>query len=87
MHGCEGGSNDTQVEQVSKSTQTHKPCVPLDLALSIGIKCVRDESLELKRYVEGTFAAFEASSTDGHRRAGCGLFELLTSVMLLTETV
>ena len=48
---------------------------------------MRDESLELERCVEGSFAAFEPSSpTDGHRRTGCGLFELLTPVMLLTET-
>ena len=48
---------------------------------------MRDESLELESCVEGSVAAFEPSSpTDGHRRAGCGLFELLAPVMLLTET-
>ena len=62
-------------------------CVALDLALLIGSECVKNESLELERCVEGSFAASEPSSPiDGHRQAGCGLFELLTPVMLLTET-
>ena len=87
MDGREAQTCDTQVEQVGKSKQTHEPCVALDLALPIRSECVRDESLELERCVEGSFAASEPSSpTDGHRRAGCGLFELLTPVMLLTET-
>ena len=87
MDGREAQTCDTQVEQVCKSKQTHEPCVALDLALLIGSECVKDESLELERCVEGSFAASEPSSPiDGHRRAGCGLFELLTPVMLLTET-
>ena len=87
MDGREAQTCDTQVEQVCKSKQTHEPCVALDLALLIGSECVRDESLELERCVEGSFAASEPSSSiDGHRRAGCRLFELLTPVMLLTET-
>ena len=48
---------------------------------------MRDESLELEICVEGGGAAFELSSSpSGHRRAGCGLIELLTPVMLLAET-
>ena len=87
IDGREAQTCDTQVEQVCKSKQTHEPCVALDLALLIGIECVKDESLELERCVEGSFAASEPSSPiDGHRRAGCGLLELLTPVMLLTET-
>ena len=87
MDGREAQTCDTQVEQVCKSKQTHEPCVALDLALLTGSECVKDESLELERCVEGSFAASEPSSSiDGHRRAGCGLFELLTPVMLLTET-
>ena len=80
MDGREAQTCDTQVEQVGKSKQTHEPCVALDLALPIGSECVRDESPELERCVEGSFAAFEPSSpTDRHRRAGCGLFELANS--------
>ena len=87
VDGREAQTCDTQVEQVCKSKQTHEPYVALDLALLIGSECVRDESLELERGVEGSFAASEPSSSlDGHRRAGCGLFELLAHVMLLTET-
>ena len=87
MDGREAQTCDTQVEQVCKSKQTHEPCVALDLALLIGSEDVKDEGLELERCVEGSFAASEPSSPiDGHRRAGCGLLELLTPVMLLTET-
>ena len=58
-----------------------------DLALPSGGKSVRDESLELESCVEGSCTAFELSSSpSGHRRAGCGLIELLTPVMWLAET-
>ena len=42
------------MEQVSKSKQTHEPCVALDLALPSCGKTVRDESLELESCGEGS---------------------------------
>ena len=91
VHGCalsdlgrmcmdvrEAQTCDAQVEQVSKSKQTHEPCVALDLALLSCGKNVRDESLELDSCVEGSCTASElTSSPSGHRREGCGRIEFL----------
>ena len=76
---------DTTLEQVSKSRQTHERCVAEDLVLKPGSEAVRDASLELERYVEGSCTAKLSFVPPGHRRAGCGLIDVLTSVMLLAK--
>ena len=42
--------------------------------------------LSWRDVLRGSLAAEPSSPIDRHRRAGCGLLELLTPVMLLTET-
>ena len=76
---------DATLEQVSKSRQTHERCVAEDLVLKPGSEAVRGASLELERYVEGSCAAKLSFVPPGHRRAGCGLIDVLTSVMLLVK--
>ena len=76
---------DTTLEQVSKSRQTHEHCVAEDLVLKPGSEAVRDASRELERYVEGSCTAKLSFVPPGHRRAGCGLIDVLTSVMLLAK--
>ena len=76
---------DATLEQVSKSRQTHEHCVAEDLVLKPGSEAVRDASLELERYVEGSCTAKLSFVPPGHRRAGCGLIDVLTSVMLLAK--
>ena len=98
VHGCalrdlgrmcmdvrEAQTCDATLEQVSKSRQTHEHCVAEDLVLKPGSEAVRDASLELERYVEGSCAAKLSLVPPGHRRAGCGLIDVLTSVMLLAK--
>ena len=98
VHGCalrdlgrmcmdvrEAQTCDTTLEQVSKSRQTHEHCVAEDLVLKPGSEAVRDASRELKRYVEGSCTAKLSFVPPGHRRAGCGLIDVLTSVMLLAK--
>ena len=76
---------NTTLEQVSKSRQTHEHCVAEDLVLKPGSEAVRDASRELERYVEGSCTAKLSFVPPGHRRAGCGLIDVLTSVMLLAK--
>ena len=98
VHGCalrdlgrmcmdvrEAQTCDTTLEQVSKSRQTHEHCVAEDLVLKPGSEAVRDASRELERYVEGSCTAKLSFVPPGHRRAGCGLIDVLTSVMLLAK--
>ena len=73
------------LEQVSKSKQTHEHCVAEDLVWKPGSEAVRDASRELERYVEGSCTAKLSFVPPGHRRAGCGLIDVLTSVMLLAK--
>ena len=93
VHGCalrdlgrmcmdvrEAQTCDTTLEQVSKSRQTHEHCVAEDLVLKPGSEAVRDASPELERYVEGSCTAKLSFVPPGHRRAGCGLIDVLTSV-------
>ena len=77
---------NTTLEQVSKSRQTHEHCVAEDLVLKPGSEAVRDARRELERYVEGRCTAKLSFVPPGHRRAGCGLIDVLTSVMLLAKT-
>ena len=69
----------------SKSRHTHEHCVAQDLVLKPGSEAVRDASRELERYVEGSCTAKLSFVPPGHRRAGCGLIDVLTSVMLLAK--
>ena len=98
VHGCalrdlgrmcmdvrEAQTCDTTLEQVSKIRQTHEHCVAEDLVLKPGSEVVRDASRELERYVEGSCTAKLSFVPPGHRRAGCGLIDVLTSVMLLAK--
>ena len=98
VHGCalrdlgrmcmdvrEAQTCDTTLEQVSKSRQTHERCVAEDLVLKPGSEAVRDASRELERYVEGSCTAKLSFVPPGHRRAGCGLIDVWTSVMLLAK--
>ena len=98
VHGCalrdlgrmcmdvrEAQTCDATLEQVSKSRQTHEHCVAEDVVLKPGSEAVRDASLELERYVEGSCTAKLSFVPPGHRRAGCGLIDVLTSVMLLAK--
>ena len=98
VHGCalrdlgrmcmdvrEAQTCDTTLEQVSKSRQTQEHCVAEDLVLKPGSEAVRDASRELERYVEGSCTAKLSFVPPGHRRAGCGLIDVLTSVMLLAK--
>ena len=82
MDAREAQTCDATLEQVSKSRQTHERCVAEDLVLKPGSEAVRDASLELERYVEGSCTAKLSFVPPGHRRAGCGLIDVLTSVML-----
>ena len=70
---------DAQQEHASRSKQTHEPCVALGLAVA---SCGRSEKSESCEFAEGSVAV-NVPTPSGHRRAGCGLIELLASVIML----